>query len=75
MPYLMRWSVIISYLYSWGKLPKPIVDEVLDYVTWVDTFPFGENIFVPLPTITDVHSDSSQVFTLQIPYSFYYIFF
>ena len=61
MKCLISWSLKISHVYSWGQLPKPIGDEGLHFVTWVDVFTFEENVYVSISTMPDVHSNLSHI--------------
>ena len=50
---------MMSHVYSWGYAG-------LNFVTWVDIFPFEDDFFVSLSNMPDVHSNLS--FYHKIPH-------
>ena len=55
----MRWSLMMQHVSSWGKLPKQFGNSVLNFVTWVDMFPFDWNVLVSLYNIPGVQINLS----------------
>ena len=69
MPYLMSWSLIITHVSSWGKLPNPIGYEGLHFSAWVYIF-LLKTISLFTYQLCLISIVIYQMFcTLMIPYS------